>query len=180
VAASVGAATFATSPAHAIERQHHLGLGPELAMLSVNHKSTASVGGGGAIHYTYGMSDQWNLAVEASSAIVALDQGQDFPDSPRNRPATVDHAAVGVSYVIDILRWVPYIGVQGGAYRLAGGTLPDPLFLPGLSAGAGLDYQISRSFAVGVGVRQHVMVSKLDTYPSYTTFVLRLEYMWGY
>ena len=82
--------------------------------------------------------------------------------------------------MIDILRWVPYVGVQGGVYRFAGGTLPDPLFLPGLAVTAGLDYQISRSFAVGAGVRQHVMLGKLSLYPSYTTFVLRFEYMWGY
>ena len=30
-----------------------------------------------------------------------------------------------LTYVIDILRWVPYIGVLAGGYRLAGGTLPD-------------------------------------------------------
>ncbi len=98
----------------------------------------------------------------------------------RDRPATVSHAAAGVSYVIDILRYVPYIGVQVGAYHLAGGTLDDPLVLPGVSAAVGIDYQFSRSIAAGIGARQHFMVSKLDTYPSYTTVLLRLEYMWGY
>lgn len=180
LAAIFGVGVFASSPARAIERQHHLGLGPELAILSINQKSTASVGGGGAIHYAYGLTDQWNLTVEGRSAVVAADQKQDLPESPRNRPASVDHGAVGISYVIDILRWVPYIGLQGGVYRLAGGTLPEPLFLPGLSVSAGLDYQISRSFAVGLGLRQHLMISKLETYPSYTTVALRFEYMWGY
>ena len=82
--------------------------------------------------------------------------------------------------MIDILRWVPYIGVQGGVFRLAGGTVPEALILPGLSLGAGLDYQITRHVAVGAAFRQHLMISKLDTYPSYTTALLRFEYMWGY
>lgn len=181
LAMSLGGAVLAmSSSAEAIERQHHLGLDPALGILHVSGKSTASVGIGGGIHYAYGLTDQWNLGVEASSVVVAADQAQDTPTTPRNRPATVDHAAVGVGYVIDILRWVPYIGVHGGAYRLAGGTLDEALFLPGLSVGAGIDYQISRQIAVGVAAREHLMISKLDTYSSYLTLLLRVEYMWGY
>lgn len=118
--------------------------------------------------------------IEGSRVVVALNQEQDTEATPRNRPATVDHAAFGVGYVIDILRWVPYIGAQGGVYRLAGGTLESDVFLPGLSVGAGLDYQLSRRFAIGLAGRQHFMVSQLSTYPSYTTALLRFEYMWGY
>jgi len=179
-ALSFAAAVFAPASAHAIERQHHLGLAPALGILSIDGKSTASIGGGGALHYAYGLSDQWNLTVEASSVVVAADQKQDSQSTPRNRPATVDHGAVGIAYVIDILRWVPYVGVSGGVYRLAGGTLESSLFLPGVSLGAGLDYQLNRQWAVGVAGRQHFMVSKMDTYPSYTTLLLRFEYMWGY
>jgi len=149
-------------------------------MLTIDGKSTQSVGGGGAIHYAYGLSDQFNLMIEASSAIVAKDQQQDNPDSPRNRPAAVDHGSVGVGYVIDILQWVPYIGLQGGVYRLAGGTMPSALITPGVVLSAGLDYQITRHLAAGIAVREHMMLSKLDTYPSYLTAALRFEYMWGY
>jgi hypothetical protein len=168
------------SPAQAIERQHHLGLSPTLAMLSIKDKSTLSVGGGGAVHYAYGLTDQFNLTFEGGSAVVAADQQQDFDTSPRNRPARVDHGAIGAGYVIDILQWVPYIGLAGGLYHLSGGTMQDALFVGGISLAAGLDYQITRHVAAGIGVREHLLLSKLETYPSYTTFVLRLEYMWGY
>lgn len=179
LAVALGAVS-ATGPAAAVEHQHHLGLGPELAVLSIKDKSTASVGAGGALHYAYGLTDQWNLAVEASSAIVAIHQHQDYPEAPRTRPSGVDHAVAGVSYVIDILRWVPYIDAQAGVYRLSGGTLPSTLWLPGALLGIGLDYQITRSFAVGVGFRESFLFTKLSTYPTYSTVVLRLEYMWGY
>lgn len=171
---------FSSGSAHAIERQHHLGLAPAFGMLTVANKSTLSVGGGGAIHYAYGLTDQWNLSVEASSVIVAANQKQDFATAPRNRPATVDHLGLGLGYVIDILRWVPYLNAHGGLYRVAGGTLPDPLWIPGVSLGLGLDYQINRHFAVGVALREHFMLTKLDDYASYTTGLLRFEYMWGY
>lgn len=179
-AACAGASFLVAGEAHAIERQHHIGLGPALGILSIDGKSTLSVGAGAAVHYAYGLTDQWNLSIEGSSVIVAADQQQDFPTSPRNRPAGVDHAAVGIGYVIDILRWVPYINAHGGLYRLSGGTLDQALYLPGFSVGVGLDYQLNRRFAVGIAGREHLMLTKLDTYASYLTGIVRLEYMWGY
>jgi opacity protein-like surface antigen len=168
------------SAASAIERQHHVGVGGQLATLVIDDKSTASVGGGLALHYTYGINDTFNLMVEATSSSVAREQFQDTPETPRTRPAGIDHGAFGVGYVIDILQWVPYLCVLGGTYRVYGGTLPEDLYLPGLSFGAGLDYQLSRSIAIGAGVREHLMISKLQTYPTYTTLFLRAEYMWGW
>jgi len=174
------AAALIPSTAAAVEHQHHVGAGAQLAILSIDDKSTASVGGGLALHYTYGIDDTFNLMVEASSSSVAREQFQDTPDSPRTRPAGVDHGAVGVGYVIDILQWVPYLCVLGGVYRVYGGTVPEDLWLSGLSAGLGLDYQLTRSWAIGIGVREHLMISKLNTYPSYTTAFLRGEFMWGW
>lgn len=176
----VAAALLVPSTASAIERQHHVGVGGQLAILSIEDKSTASVGGGLSLHYTYGIDDTFNLMVEASSSSVAREQFQDTPETPRTRPAGVDHAAFGVGYVIDVLQWVPYICLLGGGYRVYEGTLPEELYLPGLSFGAGLDYQLSRSIAIGVAVREHLMISKLKTYPTYTTVLLRAEYMWGW
>lgn len=171
---------FVTANAGAVERQHHLGLGPSLAVLSIDDKSTASIGAGLGLHYTYGLTDQFNLMAEASAAIVAKGQAQDFPDSPRTRPAEVDHVAIGVGYVLDILRWVPYGSVMAATYRLSGGTLASSLLIPGAELGLGLDYQLSRTLAVGIAGRQHFLLTQLSTYPSYTTALLRVEYMWGW
>lgn len=148
--------------------------------MSIDDKSTSSTGFGAALHYAYGLSDQWNLTVGGSWVLVAADQKQDQPTSPHTRPASVYQAGVGVSYVIDILRWVPWIGVEGGACVLTGGTLDRALVVPDLSAGLGVDYQLTRTIAIGVTGREHLMISKLDTYPTYLTAVLRLEVMWGY
>lgn len=166
--------------ARAIERQHHVGLDPSLALLKVDDKSTMSVGLGLGLHYTYGMSDQFNFMAEVNVARVAADQQQDLPTSPHTRPADIAHASAGVGYVLDVLRFVPYFGILLGGYRLSGGTLDSALVLPGASLAVGLDYQINRHWAVGLGGRQALLFTKASTYPSYTTVMLRLEYMWGF
>ena len=170
----------ATREAAAIERQHHLGLDPSLAMLKVGDKSSVSAGVGIGAHYTYGINDQFNFMAEINGSVVAANQQQDSPETPRTRPAEVGYASAGVGYVIDILRWVPYIGLLAGGYRLSGGTLEKALLLPGLELAVGLDYQLSRHWAVGLAGRQHLMFTEASTYPSYTNVLLRLEYMWGF
>lgn len=177
---SSSALVCSASDASAIERQHHIGLAPAIGILSIDDKSTASAGVGGALHYAYGLSDQWNFTLSASSVVVAADQKQDSPTSPHTRPSGVHQGGVGVSYVIDILRWVPWIGIEGGACVLTGGTLDRSLVVPDVSIGLGLDYQITRSVAVGFSGREHLLFTKLDTYPSYLTGMLRFELMWGY
>lgn len=180
VVAVVAGALVPAADAHAIERQHHFGLAPQLAILKVDGKSSLDVGAGGAIHYAYGLNDMFNLMAEGGSAVVAANQDQDTPTTPKNRPAAVDHATVGIGYVFDVLRWVPTASVLAGGYRMWGGTLDHSLFIAGASVGLGLDYQLSRSWAVGVAGRQHFLFTKLSDYPSYTTATLRFEYMWGY
>ena len=169
----------APSAASAFERQHHIGLGPGLGVLKVGDKSTMSVGAGLGVHYAYGLTDQFNLMAEASSVQVALNQDDD-PGSPKTRPARIDSLGVGVTYVLDVLQWVPYFGVLGAGYGLTGGNLDGYKPGGGAQLALGLDYQLDRSFAIGVAVRQHFVLSDIKTYPSYTTGFLRVEYIWGW
>ncbi len=178
--AFAAAAMTCAANAGAVENQHHIGLDPQLAILKIDDKSTVDVGAGLGVHWTYGLDDQLNLMAEGSASLVAAKQKQDEPTSPHTRPAEVDHLAFGVGYVIDVIRWVPYIAALGSAYRLAGGTLDHQLLVFGVELGAGLDYQLSRSWAVGIGGRQHMLLTKLSTYPSFTTVFLRVEYAWGF
>lgn len=177
--ASVLLLAAAERDAHAAENQHHIGLDPSLAMLKVDGKSTLSVGAGVAAHYTYGLSDQFNLMTEVGWAKVALNQDQD-DDAPRIRPSDVSYAGVGIGYVLDVIQWVPYFGALAAGYWLSGGTLDKSVYAAGLELAAGLDYQFSRHFAMGIGGRQHIIATKITDYPSYTTFFLRAEYAWGF
>jgi len=170
---------LASGSASALERQHHLGLDPSLAMLKVDDKSSMSVGAGLGAHYTYDINDQFEVMAEVNMSRVAADQQQDFPESPHTRPADVAYATAGVGYVIDVLQFVPYLGVLVGGYRLSGGTLDAALLLPGAEGAVGLDYPLGRHFAIGLAGRQHFLLTKTSTYPTYTTVMLRLEYVWG-
>ena len=182
LASMVLAGALSASPreALAIERQHHFGLDPTLALLKVDDKSSMSTAVGLGAHYTYGLNDQFNFMAELNASFML--EGEKLADAttPHTRPTQIGHALAGVGYVIDILRWVPYFGILAGGYRLAGGTLDNQLLVLGGAVQVGLDYQISRQWAVGGAVQQHFLVTKMSDYPSYTTLMLRFEYMWGY
>lgn len=171
---------LAPREAQAIERQHHLGLSPSLSMLKVAGKPSLSVGVGGGVHYTYGLNDQFNFVAQGNISIVAAEEKIENPQTPRNRPTEVDHVSTGIGYVIDILRWVPYANATTGVYRLSGGTIDGSLFIWGVSLALGLDYQLSRHWALGFQGQQHFLLTKMSDYPSYTNLMLRFEYMWGF
>ena len=50
----------------------------------------------------------------------------------------------------------------------------------GAQLALGLDYHIDRTWAVGVAVRQHMLLGDITTYPTYTTVFARAEYVWGW
>ncbi len=168
------------APASAIERQHHLGLSPTLSILKVDAKETSSPGGGLTLHYAYGLTDQFNFMFEGGSSALYNDVAPGTEGAPATIPTRVDHAGVGIGYVLDILRWVPYFGVMGTGYVLNGGTLPKAAVVVGVALAAGLDYQLGRHFALGIAVRQGFPATQLSTYPSFTQVLLRAEYVWGY
>ena len=148
-------------------------------MLKVGDKSSVSVGAGLGAHYTYGINDQFNFMAEMNVSRVAADQQQDDETSPHTRPSDVANVSAGVGYVLDVLRFVPYFGILAGGYRLSGGTLDQPLVLPGFSIAVGLDYQLTRHWVVGLEGQQHMFLTMVARYPSYTTLALRLEFQWG-
>jgi len=180
---AVTAALFApittAATAAAVEHEHHLGIGLGGAALKVDDKSGMMVGAGGAAHYAYGVTDAFNFVAEYSSAIVALDAKLDNPTTPHTRPSTIDTAGVGAAYVFDVLRWVPYATLLASGSLLHGGTLDKTLVTGGVQIGLGLDYKFNFSWAAGVAYRQHMFLTKMSTYPSYSQLFFRVEYAWG-
>ena len=165
--------------AGAVERQHHVGAAGGLSILSIDDKSTTSVGGGGTLHYAYVLSDAFNLMVEGGYAVVAL--GEDKGGSiPATRPQSLAHAGAGVGYVLDVLQWVPYVGLLGKGYVLEGGSLDKTKLSFGGALAAGLDFQATRSWASGAGVRKHFRFTVGSHYPSYSEALLRAELIWGW
>jgi hypothetical protein len=177
---AVSVALVAIAPrARAVEREHHLGIEAGTSMLVIADKSTPDVGAGLGAHWTYGLSDAFNLVVDGSWSLVAIGEKAIDASTPATRPASVASLDAGAAYVFDVLRWVPWVSLEVGGYALNGGTISGVKFLPGAALALGVDYRISRSWAVGVSVRQHAFLD-LSTYPSYTQTFGRFEYTWGW
>ena len=174
-------ALAATTPsvAGAFERQQHLGVHGGLALLKVGGKDTVDVGAGGGLHYAYGLSDAFNLMIEGGYAQVAMEEAT-APKVAANRPTGVSNFGVGASYVLDVIRWIPYGGVLADGYLFTGGNLVKPIAAFGLGLALGLDYQATRNLAFGFAFRQHFVLSSFGDYPSYSQFFLRAEYVWGW
>lgn len=161
--------------AAAVEREHHLGgdLGGG-ALVASGH---AEPGGAVAVHWAYGLNDMFNLMVEGSTSLMGLGTPQ---DPTHTRPNWAANAGVGVGYVFDVSRWVPYVGVLAGGCVLWGGAVSRAKVLPDAVLALGLDYRLTRSFAVGVSFRQHMLVTEMATYPSFTQVFARAEYTLGW
>jgi hypothetical protein len=166
--------------ARAFERQQHLGVDGGFTLLTISDKSTADRGGMFGLHYTYGISDAFNLVAQAQFQLVALNQQLDNPTTPHTRPESVTGGTVGAEYVFDVLRWVPYVGALAGPYFMNGGTIEGTKVLLGAQLEAGLDFQVTRHFAVGIAYHEHFMLTDLSTYPVFFNVMGRLEYIWGW
>jgi hypothetical protein len=179
VAAVVALAT-ATGTARAVEHEHALGVEAGAAMFAVADKGSPDVGGGAGLHYTYGLSDAFNLVADAGWWLVALNEKLTDPSTPHTRPTNVTTVNAGVAYVLDVLRWVPWGALEAGGYALDGGTLDGLKVLPGFALAVGLDYRLNRSWSAGVTLRQHMLFTDASTYPSFTQALLRFQYVWGW
>jgi hypothetical protein len=173
---AVGCALAVPRTASAYERQQQFGLSAGSTLMSTN--------GGGSpfglnlgLHYTYGFSDALSIVVEADTSI--FPQGSP-PKSPPPQPSNVSTGGVGLLYVFDVMRWVPYVGGLAGAGYLGGGYLSQGLVTPDLQLAVGVDYELTRSWTIGAAYRQHFFVTQMNTYPEFTSLGLRFEYVWGW
>jgi hypothetical protein len=176
---AVTAVVGAPALARATEREHHLGVDLGMSALKVDDKSSISACCGLGVHYAYGITDAFNLMAEANGSIVSFGESKGA-DVPHTRPTTVGHAGVGAGYVFDILTYVPYAGVLVGPTVLAGGTLDSSIVLGDAEIVLGCDYKLSHSWSLGLALEQHMLFAKTSTYPSYTNFFARVEYVWGF
>jgi hypothetical protein len=158
--------------AHAFEKQFHLGASFGYAGL---FGDTFANGFGGGVHFAYGVNDYINLMAEVDATA--------HPSSQY----TVVTSGFGASYVLDVLRWVPWAGLEVGPAALvsfdpkcgAATTEPCAGFRLNGAIPFGLDYQVSRSFAVGVMGRFQILL--LGGAPQETLGAFaRAEYTWGY
>jgi hypothetical protein len=166
-----------TREAGAVEQEHHLGVDLGVGMLTISDQSTPDIGAGVGLHYTYGLTDQFNLISEVQYSRVAFNAISQA--DPPTHPANVGNADVGVAYVLDVMRWVPYFGGLAGAYVLDGGTIPGNLVLPGAELAVGMGYLLTPVWSLGIEASEHFLFTDMSLYTSFTNVVVRVEFIWG-
>jgi hypothetical protein len=170
--AIVVAGLAAAGSAHAVEREHQIGLELGVPMLVVQNRSTSTLTGGGfGLHYTYGISDAINLVADGGASLMPIGASS---------LSTMSNVDVGLAYVLDVLRWVPWGAVELGGYALTGNPVGGTQVLPGAAIALGLDYRFDRSWAAGIVLRQHMLFTDASAFPSFTQGLLRVGYTWGW
>jgi hypothetical protein len=133
----VGIATcFAASPARAFERQWHFGGGFGMA----SPTGIADLGPALSLYGAYGLSDVFDLRLELQGSNHDYSQGR----------LSFMQARGGIAYKIDVIQWIPYVGVSAGSclvtWPLGTGTAPS------FGGFGGLDYAFSRHVGLGMFV----------------------------
>lgn len=166
-----GAILLNASSAFAFERQWHVGGGMGFAAFA---ERGVDAGPALGLHGAYGLSDVFDLKVDLLGSTHRV----------RGEGLSVFSSTAGIAYKMDVIRWVPYAGLEVGYYRLEGAR-PGNLMTneAGFSIDLGLDYAVKRSFGLGVQLRYHGFLSdpaaSIGDAPLFTG-LLRAEYRWGF
>jgi hypothetical protein len=165
------AALLAPARAAAAEAQWHVGGSVGYAALF----NPSLHGFGGGLHLARGLNDVFNFMAAA-----------DVTYHPSGK-VLIPSAAVGATAAFDVFQVVPYVGLLVGAADQA--TLA-----PGCGVGSaprchalrldlevpfGADYQVSRSFVIGLAGRLQVFLANGSPSATLGPFV-RAEYVWGF
>ncbi len=129
----------------------------------------APAGGTLGFDYERGVTDILWLRASAG--------GGAFSDA--GSPAYAAYSEVGITYVIDVLRYVPYINVGIGAVYLQVEDPGDDFengVEPLISVGAGVDLLTSRSRSYGVFTRYESFLGKT----AFFTAGARISWRWGF
>jgi hypothetical protein len=199
----VAAASFMAAPAAAFEKQWHVGGG-----LGASAPAEFSLGPAANVYGAYGISDVFDLRLEG---FLSRNEDAPVPAAPSANPpaaripgrsALFYGAKLALAYKVDVIEWIPYFGITAGFLGVAPrGEAEDqpadaaPFARANASAGliAGLDYAVSRSFALGLGVFGDYALHgqpepstdpdkqrRDDTAPLYWSGFLRGEYRFGW
>lgn len=172
-ACAAAAAVFQPADAWAFERQWHVGANAGYSPY-ITPAGLTLHGFGGGVHLTYGVSDTINVLVLAD---VTVHPGITYRAKPVDG-LILAGGSLGVGYVFDVLQIVPYIGAAMGAYYAETPVAPGGRL--GLTLPFGVDYQLSRSFAVGAaGEYKLLFMDPAGVGQRFTAF-LRAEYIWGF
>jgi hypothetical protein len=164
LAAGLAAALWAR-PAAADEGESALSV--DVAFDSFTIDDHDGQGGGLGLEYERGLSDAFWLRGAAAGAV--------YRGGDREGTTYAGRASVGLTYVIDVLKYVPYLQAGLGGVALGGGAL-DTKVHPIAEIGIGLDLLARRGLSYGMFAR---VGSNLGD-NAFITAGLRVSWRWGF
>jgi hypothetical protein len=160
-----------TAPALAAEGESMLSVTPSYATFSIvvgegnDAEQIDATGGNLLIEYERGLSDVlWFRAASGGGLYRAAGE-----------TSWSASGVAGITYALDVLKYVPYANLGAGAMVIGGGPF-DTEVKAYLELGFGLDVLQSRSFSWGVAIRYDSFASQI----SYFTLGARATWHWGY
>jgi hypothetical protein len=160
--ASLGA-VLGAAPAHAGDGESALGLSAVYAGLTIPEHEPE--GGGLVLDYRRGVTDVVWLRGSLTGAALSHEGGTSY----------LGQGVVGLTYALDILKYVPYVDLGLAATIVGGGGL-DREVHPSIEAGVGLDVLVGRSLSWGPVAR---VAAFLDD-STLVSLGLRASYRWGF
>ncbi len=143
-----------SASAEAYEGQSHVALEGAAQLDSPIHAQTGA-------HYMRDLTDTWRVSGGLSHST------ESFPRTG---------VRVGAAYMLDVLRYVPWVGVSAGADLVGGhGQTQAVVGLAG-----GLDVSWSRDWATGVFYRQEWNLTEISGTTSREAIGLRAMLTWGH
>ena len=85
------------------------------------------------------------------------------------------HGTLGLTYALDVVRYVPYVNLGVGAVALGGGGVDTDVY-PLVELGGGVDVLHSRSLSYGIQVRFESFIAETALF----TAGARVTYRWGF
>lgn len=128
--------------AHADEGESVFSLNTAAAGFSVpDHSAVGAIVG---MDYEYGLTDLIWLRASGGGGV--------FHDSTAGAPAYAGFGEVGITYVLDVLKYVPHVDLGVGGVFMEAKEIEDPI-QPLISLGLGMDVLQSRTRSIGVFTR---------------------------
>lgn len=164
---AASAHVLSSGSARAIEREWHLGGGAGIAVPSGQY----ALGPALEAYAAYGISDLFDVRLDLMAARHGIEQGD---------AVQAFSGSLGLVYKIDVIQWVPWVGVSGGYYvatpsPLPRAGLPEASWLGGVTAG--VDYALTRSVGLGVSFREDFL---FEEGANVTLLFFRGEYRFGW
>lgn len=156
---------FLAAEAGAFERQWHLGGGAGVVLPSGPYALAPAAGA----YASYGVSDAFDVKLQLTLARAAAE-----PDLSSYRYG----AYAALAYKLDVIQWIPYLGIRAGAVGITDPVPPFEALSPSIGGIAGVDYAMSRSLGFGLELSLDYLLAGSSN--ELLGALLTAEYRFGY